>query len=168
MVQASEEVIRYFQQAGSIRHIPKKEIIYLQGDLSCNIYLISKGRVRMFFTGDNGKEVTYQIIGERQIFGESSFLGHAARPATICAVTDVTIISCQIQCLLSYLDKSKELNHTLLTLLTDNYHFLCGQVRRLSVYNRFQRIARLVKLGRKKIQILDREGLKQIIKEAYF
>ena len=212
MVQASEEIVCYFEKAGNVRHIAKDEIVYLQGEVSPHIYLIAKGRVRMFFIGNDGREITYQIVGEGQLIGESAFLGHAARPTTICAVNDVTLIVCQVKQLKPYMQESKELNEAILTLLTDNYDFLCAQVRRLTVYDRFQRVASylldqteedkpgvgivngilpytheelgvclnlnrvtvtnvlnrfekegLVRLGRKKIQVVDRGGLREII-----
>lgn len=215
MIQASDEIIRYFEQAGNIRHIAKDEILYMQGDASPNIYLIAKGRVRMFFTSNEGKEITYQIIGERQLIGESAFLGHAARPTTIRAVNDVSLLSCPVRSLKPYLMESRELNEAVLTLLTDNYDFLCAQVRRLTVYNRFQRVASylldqtaednagigivnstlpytheelgvclnlnrvtvtnilnqfqkqgIVKLGRKKIQVIDKEKLREILENS--
>ena len=215
MIQASDEIIRYFEKAGNIRHIAKDEILYMQGDASPNIYLIAKGRVRMFFTSNEGKEITYQIIGERQLIGESAFLGHAARPTTIRAVNDVSLLSCPVRSLKPYLMESRELNEAVLTLLTDNYDFLCAQVRRLTVYNRFQRVASylldqtaednagigivnstlpytheelgvclnlnrvtvtnilnqfqkqgIVKLGRKKIQVIDKEKLREILENS--
>lgn len=215
MIQASDEIIRYFEQAGNIRHIAKDEILYMQGDASPNIYLIARGRVRMFFTSNEGKEITYQIIGERQLIGESAFLGHAARPTTIRAVNEVTLLSCPVRSLKPYLMESRELNEAVLTLLTDNYDFLCAQVRRLTVYNRFQRVASylldqtaednagigivnstlpytheelgvclnlnrvtvtnilnqfqkqgIVKLGRKKIQVIDKEKLREILENV--
>ena len=215
MIQASDEIIRYFEQAGNIRHLAKDEILYMQGDASPNIYLIAKGRVRMFFTSNEGKEITYQIIGERQLIGESAFLGHAARPTTIRAVNDVSLLSCPVRSLKPYLMESRELNEAVLTLLTDNYDFLCAQVRRLTVYNRFQRVASylldqtaednagigivnstlpytheelgvclnlnrvtvtnilnqfqkqgIVKLGRKKIQVIDKEKLREILENS--
>lgn len=141
MVQASNEIIRYFQQAGTTHYYQKDQIIYLQGEYSPSLYLISRGRVRMFFIGKDGKEVTYRIIGERQLFGESVFLSHTARPATISAVTETTLISYEFRQLSVYLGQSKELSQVILSLLADNYQFLCRQVRRLSIYNRFQQIA---------------------------
>ena len=111
--------------------------------------------------------------------------------------------------------ESRELNEAVLTLLTDNYDFLCAQVRRLTVYNRFQRVASylldqtaednagigivnstlpytheelgvclnlnrvtvtnilnqfqkqgIVKLGRKKIQVIDKEKLREILENS--
>lgn len=113
----------------------------MQQKYPSSLYLISRGRVRMFFIGKDGNEVTYQIIGERQLFSESAFLSHTARPATISAVTETTLISCEFRQLSVYLGQSKELSQVILSLLADNYQFLCRQVRRLSIYNRFQRIA---------------------------
>ena len=57
MVQASEEIVCYFEKAGNVRHIAKDEIVYMQGEVSPHIYLIAEGRVRMFFIGNDGREI---------------------------------------------------------------------------------------------------------------
>jgi len=44
----------------------------MQGDRSSNLYLVKSGRVRMFYIGENGKVVTYRIIGEGQLIGEAA------------------------------------------------------------------------------------------------
>lgn len=141
MISVSEKVISILKEAGHIQTFNESSIIYLQGDNSAKIYLITKGRVRMYFIGDDGKELTFQIIGEGQLFGESSFLSHASRQTTICAVTDVSLVAISVQDLLPYMQQSEELSVTVLQLLSDNYRFLCNQVKRLSVYNSYQRIA---------------------------
>lgn len=212
MTQATEEMIRYFEAAGTVRTAHRQDIIYLQGDSAPQLYLVAKGRVRMFFIGEDGREVTYQIIGEGQIFGESAFLSHVTRPASMSAVTDVMLISCNIHRLLPFPRAYPQLGEAILELLADNYQFLCNQVKRLSVYDRYQRIASylleqtlrdnggvgivdgilpytheelgvclnlnrvtvtkvlnefqaqgLVKLGRKQIQVTDRDGLLAVV-----
>ena len=67
----------------------------MQGDGSPNIYFIRTGRVRMFYIGENGKEVTYRIIGEGQLVGEAAFLSHL-RQSTISAVKDTELLACPV------------------------------------------------------------------------
>ncbi len=215
MFQLTEKELEVFQRIAKLHTYKKGEMIYLQGDLSPQIYLVRKGRVRMFFVGDDGREITFQIIGENQLFGESAFLSHASRPTTITAVVDAELLSCTVPELLPELQRSRELSNVVFQLLADNYSFLCGQVKRMGIYDRYQRIASylleqtvpgqsgpgiqagvlpytheelgiclnlnrvtvtkvlnewaekgIVKLGRKKIQVLNREALVRVVEKT--
>jgi CRP/FNR family cyclic AMP-dependent transcriptional regulator len=141
MLQITEHEMDVFQRFARLHTYKKNELIYQQGDNAPQIYLVRKGRVRMFFTGDNGREITFQIVGEKQLFGESAFLSHASRPTTVVAVVDSEVLSCTISELLPALRESHALAGIIFQLLSDNYSFLCNQVKRLSIYDRYQRIA---------------------------
>lgn len=134
-------LFRYFELAGTKRTYPGGSIVYLQGDAAPGIYLICKGRVRMFYTSRSGKEITIQIIGEGQLIGESAFLSRASRDTSILAVNDVEVIVCGICQLLPYLQENQELNQLILQLLTENYSALCSQLKRLTVCDSAQRVA---------------------------
>lgn len=134
-------LIEYFENAGTTYRYPAGATLYMQGDSAPTIYFIRKGRVRMFYIGDSGKEITFQIVGERQLFGESAFLSHASRETSVLAVNEVEVISCQIANLIPYMQESRELNKLILTLLTVNYGNLCSQLKRLTLYDSTQRVA---------------------------
>ncbi|MGM9526635.1 MAG: Crp/Fnr family transcriptional regulator [Peptococcaceae bacterium] len=213
-MQQTAEITACFSAVGQIREFTAGEVIDLQGERSSCIHLIVKGRVRIYLTGDNGKEITCRIAGQGQLLGESAFLGYGTRPTMVAAVNAVTLISCRVSQLKPYLRESAELNETVLSLLTDNYETLCAQVKRLTIYNRFQRVASylldqtkrddkelgildgtlpytheelgvclnlnrvtvtgilnqfqkqgMVKLGRKKIKVVDREKLQTVVEQ---
>lgn len=63
MKMVPEHLTGYFEQAGKKRSYPAGAILYMQGDPDPTICLIRKGRVRMFYMSDSGKEITFQIIG---------------------------------------------------------------------------------------------------------
>lgn len=134
-------LIEYFERAGTKCRYPAGATLYMQGDSAPTIYFIRKGRVRMFYIGDSGKEITFQIIGEGQLIGESAFLSHASRETTVLAVNEVEVVSCKFANLIPYMQESKELNQLLLTLLTVNYGNLCNQLKRLTLYDSTQRVA---------------------------
>ena len=112
----------------------------MQDDQSTNLYLVKSGRMRMFYMGENGTEVTYRIIGEGQLIGEAAFLSHLQQ-ATISAVTDSTLITCSIQALYPYIDKHTDLNRMIFELLTENYVQLCNQIKRLTINDSAKRVA---------------------------
>lgn len=115
-------------------------MLYMQDDNSSNLYLIKSGRVRMFYIGENGKEITYRIIGAGRLIGEAAFLNHLQQ-ATISAVTDTTLVTCPIQSLYPYIYRHSELNRIIFELLTENYIQLCNQIKRLTVSDSVKRVA---------------------------
>lgn len=134
-------LFQYFENAGIKRIFPPDSIVYMQGDDAPTIYLICKGRVRMFYTSDSGKEITIQILGEGQMIGESAFLGHISRETSILAVTEVELIVCSIDKIFPFMQENKELNELILRLLMKNYSTLCTQLKRLTIYDSTQRVA---------------------------
>lgn len=166
----------------------------------------------MFYTGENGKEITYRIIGEGQLIGEAAFLSHLQQ-ATISAVTDTMLITCPIQSLYPHICRHSELSQVIFELLTKNYTELCEQIKRLTINDSAKRVASylvgmteidqeelgiidhtlpytqeelsvclnlhrttvakalvdfarkgLVQLGYRKIQVIDMEGLRNVLR----
>lgn len=140
MKKLPEKYYRFFEEAGRIYHIYESKILYMQGDNVANIYFIKSGRVRMFYIGANGKEITYQIVGEGQMIGEAAFLSHTCE-TTVRAVTDSVLISCPVKSLFPYMKEHEELNVAVLELLADNYQYLCSHLRRLTMFDSIQKVA---------------------------
>lgn len=140
MIKLSTQYYPLFEEAGKQIRIPAGQLVLMQGDQSPNVYLIITGRIRMFYIGENGKEVTYRIIGESQLVGESAFLSHL-QPSSISAVTDTTLIACPVDALYPYMREYDELNKAMFGLLAENYTELCKQLRRLSINDSTKRVA---------------------------
>ena len=66
-------LFEYFYKAGIPVQYHKNDIIYMQEDTSNSLYLIKKGRVRVFLIMQNGEELTFTILDNGDIFGDSSF-----------------------------------------------------------------------------------------------
>lgn len=136
-----EHLYTYFEQAGFLQTYAPQDVIYMQGDQAKRMYFIKEGRVRAYYITSSGKELTFEIIEKGRIFGESSFLSQCARPVSISAVTDVVLYACDMTRLYTYMDESKELTHILLQLLSNTCNHLSEQLRRITLYDRYQKIA---------------------------
>lgn len=141
MIKVPESLFFYFERAGITRTVPPGGIVYMQGEPAGTIYLIKKGRVRIYYMGDDGREITLAVMEAGRLVGDSSFLSQSSRPTTVSAVNEVTLISCTAQSLMPYLMKSEELCLILFQLLTDSCNYLCSQVKRLTLYDRRQKVA---------------------------
>lgn len=140
MTKLSSEYYPLFEQVGTRFTVRAGNLLYMQGDRSSNLYLVRSGRVRMFYTSESGREITYRIIGEGQLIGEAAFLSHLQQ-ATVSAVTDTALITCSIPALYPYIRTHDALNQVLFELLTENYTQLCNQIRRLTIRDSTRRVA---------------------------
>jgi CRP/FNR family cyclic AMP-dependent transcriptional regulator len=85
------------ESIGNVEHIftmsllPKRTLIFDQGDPSQVVYLIKRGRVRISRVTADGKEVTVAMLAPGDIFGEDSLFGRATR-TTVAACMEETLI----------------------------------------------------------------------------
>lgn len=136
-----EELFHYFESAGTKVKYHPQDIIYMQEDDANNLYLITKGRVRVYVMNPNGDEITLEIIGKGRIFGESSFLQNSSRPTTVDAISEVELISCRLDDLYPYLNESKELTISLLQTMSQTCDYLSSLIKKAYTYNRYEKVA---------------------------
>ena len=136
-----EELFHYFEKAGTKIKYSPQEIISMQEDDAKNLYLITKGRVRIYVMNPTGEEVTLEIIDKGRIFGESSFLQNSLRPTTADAITNVELISCHLDDLYPYLNESKELTISLLQLMSQTCDHLSLLIKKAYTYDRYEKVA---------------------------
>lgn len=140
-MKVSENLFHYFEQAGMKIQYHPNDIIYMQEDDVSNLYLIIKGRVRVFEISSTGEEMTYEVLDKGHIFGESSFLKDSLRPTTVSAVNEVELISCPLEHLYPYLQESKELTIALLQLMSERCNYVAHLLKKSLTYNRYEKIA---------------------------
>ncbi|MFQ6794109.1 MAG: Crp/Fnr family transcriptional regulator [Thomasclavelia sp.] len=137
----SENLFDYFINAGTLIKYQPNDVIYMQEDATNNLYLILKGRVRVFLISKDGQEITIDIIGKGRIFGESSFLQNTNRPVCVSAIETVELVSCQLETLYPTILESKELTLAIMRLLSSTNDYLTNQVKKAYLYNRHEKIA---------------------------
>ena len=136
-----KELFHYFEQAGTKVTYHPQDIIYMQEDNTNSLYLILKGKVRVYHLTPTGEEITFDILKQGRIFGESSFFQNSARPTTVVAINEVELISCHLKDLYPYLHQSPELTMSLLTMMSQTIDYLTTLVKRSYTYNRYEKIA---------------------------
>lgn len=55
-----------------ILSVPKKQVIFAQGDDADAVFYVQKGNVRLTVVSKSGKEATIAIVNEKNFFGEGS------------------------------------------------------------------------------------------------
>ena len=77
------------------RNFPKNTMILCEGDQSASLYVILSGKVKVFLSDEEGKEVTLNVQGEDEYFGELALLDSAPRSASVVTLekTRLAVIS---------------------------------------------------------------------------
>ncbi|MCK4586708.1 MAG: Crp/Fnr family transcriptional regulator [Gammaproteobacteria bacterium] len=77
------------------RNFPKNTMILCEGDQSDSLYVILSGKVKVFLSDEEGKEVTLNVQGEDEYFGELALLDSAPRSASVVTLekTRLAVIS---------------------------------------------------------------------------
>lgn len=86
------ESLRRLAERGELRHYPKGVRLIQEGEQGDTLFIILKGRVRVFGTGANEREITYGTYGAGEYLGEISLDGGprsasvSTLEACVCAV----------------------------------------------------------------------------------
>jgi CRP/FNR family transcriptional regulator, cyclic AMP receptor protein len=75
-----------------ILSVPKKQMIFAQGDEADSVFYIQSGKVRLTVVSQAGKEATIAIVGERNFFGEGALAGQVLRMGSAAAMTDCDLL----------------------------------------------------------------------------
>ncbi len=75
-----------------ILFVPRKEMIFAQGDGADAVFYIQKGIVRLTVVSKVGKEATIGIVSEGNFFGEGSLAGQLLRMGSAAAMTDCELL----------------------------------------------------------------------------
>ena len=100
-----------------VRSYKKKEIIFHQGDESHVLYVVMRGRVRIFCVTPSGNETSVRVFSVNDIIGEFSLIDGQPRSATGQAVTDCTLLAMRQEKFLHCLREIPELAMSFLRLL---------------------------------------------------
>ena len=63
------EALRKLSEDRQLKTYQKKELIFQEGEHPRQLYFISRGKVKLFKTNDDGKELTLKVLKEGEFFG---------------------------------------------------------------------------------------------------
>ena len=140
-VSVPEKDFHYFEEAGTIVRYQSGEYIFVRGDLADTIYVIKSGRALVSVTTESGREFSFEVLKKGHIFGDGSFVEHYLREVDISAVTDMEIIVCKTERLLSVLIEHPDLMLLMFQHITVVTNDLSHQLVRMMQYDSTQKVA---------------------------
>ena len=93
-----------------ILSVPKKQVIFAQGDEADAIFYVQKGKVRLTVVSKVGKEATIAIVSEGNFFGEGALAGQLLRMGSAAAMTDCEILRVEKKTMIEALHREPALS----------------------------------------------------------
>jgi CRP/FNR family transcriptional regulator, cyclic AMP receptor protein len=90
--------------------VPKKQVIFSQGDAADAIFYVQKGKVRLTVVSKIGKEATIGIVNPGNFFGEGSLAGQLLRMGSAVAMTDCEILRVEKKTMIDALHREPRLS----------------------------------------------------------
>ena len=72
--------------------VPKKKIIFAQGDRADAIFYVQKGKVKLTVVSKSGREATLGILNQGNFFGEGALAGQTVRMGFAVTITDCQLL----------------------------------------------------------------------------
>jgi len=90
--------------------VPKKKIVFAQGEKADSIYFVQKGKVRLTVVSKSGKEATIGIVIERNFFGEGALAGQLLRMGSASTMTDCELMRVEKKAMMDALHRQHALS----------------------------------------------------------
>jgi CRP-like cAMP-binding protein len=120
------------------RVLARRETLFMEGDTGHSMFLLAQGRIQVFKTSPDGKEVVIKILGPAEIFGETVLFERDTFPASARALTPVQVYMLpkkQFHCLLV----EEGFRNDFIAMLLAKQRYLAEQIFRLSALDVEQR-----------------------------
>ena len=124
------------------RTYPKSTVIINEGDVSDSLYVILSGRVKVYLSDEDGKEVILNAQGAGDYFGELALIDEAPRSASVMTLTDSKVSIISKRDFEACLANHPQIALRLIKGLTKRLRMLTENVKSLALMDVYGRVAR--------------------------
>jgi len=138
----SPEDIQLIAQCGVIRTYPRRAVIVTEGGETDCLYVIMEGRVKIYASDDNGKEIVLNVQGRGEYFGELGLLDAGQRSASVMTLEPVRLACVSRAAFSACIQQNPALAFKLIRDLTQRIRALTELVKNLALNDVYGRVAR--------------------------
>jgi CRP-like cAMP-binding protein len=120
---------------------PKKTLIYSEGSYPRGLYIIRKGRVKVFIINNEGAEQIIYFIGKDEVFGHRSIVCDEPSPVYIETIDDCTVDCIPRLHFERFLRESPELNAAFLYYLGHEFRVFVNKISAFAQKTVSERVA---------------------------
>lgn len=141
------------------RSFPKNTLVIYEGDTSDSLYVVLSGKVKVFLSDEEGKEVTLNLQGAGEYFGELAILDEAPRSASVITTEDTKLAVLSKAAFEKCMEQHSTIALAIMRGLARRLRELTENVRSLALMDVYGRVARLL------LEMCEESDGKNVIKQ---
>jgi CRP/FNR family cyclic AMP-dependent transcriptional regulator len=141
--QSMDEVVRALAAHGIVRNYPKGAVIITEGDPSDSIYVILSGRVKVYLSDGQGREVVLDEHGPGNYVGEMAF-DDLPRSASVMTLEPCTLSVVSGKAFRAFIASDPDAALHLIRNLIHRARVASSNIRSLALLDVYGRVARLL------------------------
>jgi len=126
------------------RKYPKNTILVTEGDESGHLYIIVTGRVSVYTSDSDGRQVILNYMGEGEYFGELSLLDGKPRSASVVTISSCELIAISRSSFQELLNSDPGFSQVMIEELTRRVRTLTDSVRDLALLDVYGRVSNVL------------------------
>lgn len=136
------EALAEIEQHGSVKSFRKNAIIINQDDETYSLYVILSGRVKVFVSGEDGREVVLNHQGAGDYFGDLALIDKQPRVASVMTTEPSKFMIISRDDFMTCLSRNPEIAINLIKPMTSRMRMLAQNVSSLALMDVYGRVAR--------------------------
>lgn len=136
------EDLRLIGSYGAAKAYPKNSILINEGDESDALYIILEGRVKVYVSDSEGREVILNIQGPGEYFGELTLIDEAPRSASVMTLENAAMSVVSRSGFQHCIAEHPELALKLIRVLSRRVRSLTEHVKNLALLDVYGRVSR--------------------------
>ena len=114
------EALKNLASDRELRQFSKKNVIYTEGSVPRYLYYIQKGKIKIFKTNRDGKELIINILGEKEIFGHMGLLSSNNETESAVALEDCELTLIPKEDFFALLNSNRDVSARFIKMLAGN------------------------------------------------
>jgi CRP/FNR family cyclic AMP-dependent transcriptional regulator len=139
----ADPMVRELANRGSVRSFPKNTVIINEGDRGESMFVILSGKVKVYVSDDDGREMILDIYGAGDYVGEMSLDGRP-RSASVMTLEATTCAVVTRDALKDAVASSPDFAMKLIDTLIERARIATDNVKNLALMDVYGRVARLL------------------------
>ncbi len=139
----ADPMVRELANRGSVRSFPKNTVIINEGDRGESMFVILSGKVKVYVSDDDGREMILDIYGAGDYVGEMSLDGRP-RSASVMTLEQTTCSVVTRDALKDAVASSPDFAMKLIDTLIERARIATDNVKNLALMDVYGRVARLL------------------------
>ncbi len=140
----SEDALAEVEQHGSIKTYRRNTVIMNQGDETDSLYVILSGSVKVFISGDDGREAVLNHQGKGEYFGDLALIDKQPRVASVITTESSEFMIISRADFMKCLSANPEIALNLIRPMTSRIRMLAQNVSSLALLDVYGRVARML------------------------